>query len=112
MITCCICGKEFDKPRYYKPFDKICSSECFQEKLWRARENEYLNDKAFIIIEGCLYKDGGYKKTKNTSILGHSGREFKIKMNNGVEIFTNNLWCGGDIPENHRKILCDNAVFV
>lgn len=112
MITCSICGKEFDKPRYYSPFDDVCGSNCYDEKLWRQREQEYLNGRPFIIIDGCLYTDGGYRKTTDTSSLGHSGRKFTIKMNDGTKIVTNNLWCGDDIPENHREILCDNAVFV
>lgn len=113
MIVCSICGKEFEEPRYYKPFEDVCSSECFGEKLWRVREEEYLSGKPFIIINGCLYTDGGYvKNPSNTSFLGFAGRKFNIKMNDGTEIFTNNLWSGGDIPENHREILCDNAVFV
>ena len=112
-MICCICGKEFEKPGYGKPFDSVCGSECFGEKLWRIREQEYLDGKPFIIINGCLYTDGGYvKNPSNPSWLGHSGREFNIKMHNGTEIFTNNLWCGGDVPENHRESLCDNAVFV
>lgn len=112
MIVCEICGKEFDKPQYCSPYNKVCGSECFGEKLWRIREKEYLNGRPFIIIDGCLWTDGGYKKNTRSSFLGCSGREFTIKMNDGTEIFTNNLWCGGDIPENHREILCDNAVFV
>ena len=112
MIVCEICGKEFDKLRYYDPFDDVCGSDCFAEKLWRIREKEYLDGKPFIIIDGRMYTDGGCRKNTSRSLLGFSGAEFKIKMNDGTEIFTNNLWHGGDIPENHRDILCDNAVFV
>ena len=111
-MICGICGKEFEIVRYGKPFEDVCSSECFCEKLWRIREKEYLDGKSYIIINGSLYTDGGYKKNERRSLLGHSGREFNIKMNNGIEIFTNNLWNGGKIPENHRDILSDNAIFV
>lgn len=113
MNTCCICGKQFEEPHYYKPFDDVCSSECFSEKHWSIKEKEYLDGRPFIIINGCLYSDGGYvKNPRKTSLLGCSGREFKIRMHNGTEIITNNLWCGGSIPENHRDVLCDNAVFI
>lgn len=112
MIVCEICGKEFDKPHYYEPYDKVCGSECFSEKLWKIREKEYLDGKPFIIINGSLYTDGGYKENTKSSYLGFSGRKFNIKMNDGTEIFTNNLWHGGEIPENHREVLCNNAVFV
>ena len=112
MKICCICGKEFEKSAWYKPFDLICSQECFFEKLWQDREKEHMK-KPFIIIDGCMYSDAGYVKNPRTrALLGHAGREFTIKMNDGTTIFTNNLWCGGSIPENHREVLCDNAVFI
>ena len=112
MIKCSICDKEFDKPCFNKPYDDVCWN-CFGEKLWRIREKEYMDGKSFIIINGWLYTDGGYVKNPiNPSWLGHSGQIFNIKMNDGTEIYTNNLWCGGEIPENHREILCDNAVFI
>lgn len=111
-MICSICGKEFKKPSYCRPYDDVCGSNCFVEKLWRMREEDYLNGKQYIIVNGNLYTDGGYKKNEKSSYLGHSGRRFNIKMNNGTEIFTNNLWHGGEIPENHRNILRDNAVFI
>lgn len=111
-MICSICGKEFDKSHYNIPFGDVCDSECFNEKLWRMTEEDYLNGHQYIIINGNLYSDGGYKKNERSSFLGYGGREFNIKMNDGTEIFTNNLWHGGNIPENHREILCDNAVFV
>lgn len=112
MIICEICGREFQKPCYYPPYDKVCM-ECFGEKLWREREQEYLEGASYIIIDGNLYSDGGYKKNPSRyEFLGHGDRIFKIKMNNGTEIVTNNLWCGGEIPETHRDILCDNAKFI
>ena len=113
MIKCEICGREFEKANYNKPYDKVCSSDkCFGEKLWKVREEEYLNGKPFIIIDGHLWSDGGYKKNEERRYLGCSGQEFTIRMNNGTEIFTNNLWSGGIVPESHREILADNAVFV
>lgn len=111
-MICSICGKEFDKSHYYEPFNDVCGSDCFGEKLWIMREKDYLNGKSYIIINGNLYSDGGYKKNEKSSYLGHGGREFNIKMKDGNVIFTNNLWHGGEIPENHREILCDNAIFV
>lgn len=113
MFTCCICGKIFENTKYYEPFNDVCSSKCFLEKFWKMREEQYLNGEQFIIIDGCLYSDGGYvKNPKDTSLLGFAGREFNIVMNDGTEIFTNNLWYGGDVPENHKNILCDNAKFI
>lgn len=111
-MICSICGKEFNKVHYITPFNDVCCSDCFVEKLWRIREEDYLNGSPYIIINGSLYTDGGYKKNEKSCYLGHSGRTFNIKMNDGTEIFTNNLWSGGEIPEKHRKILSDNAIFI
>lgn len=117
MTTCVICGKEVEK----MPFEDVCSMECYTEKFWLEKEEGYLNGVPYIIIDGTMYKDAGYKnpislvgyedKTLLRS-LGHGGAEYNIKMNDGTEIFTNNLWYIGDVPENHKEILKDNAVFL
>jgi hypothetical protein len=44
--------------------------------------------------------------------LGHGGREFKIRMHDGREIVTRNLWGQGKIPLEYREVLPDNAVFI
>ena len=112
MKICCICGKEFEKSKWYKPFDLVCDTECFHEKLWQDREKEHI-EKPFIIIDGVMYSDAGYvKNPRDSSFLGHGGRMFHIQMNDGTTISTNNLWCGGSIPEKHREILSDNASFI
>lgn len=111
-MKCEVCGKKFDKVKWHKPFNLCCSSECFSRKLWDIRAEKYKQD-PFIIIDGCAYSDAGYvKHPKPYQFLGFDGREFNIRMNDGTEIFTNNLWFGGNIPESHRALLPDNAVFV
>ena len=42
--------------------------------------------------------------------MGHSGREFIIKMNDGRIIETNNLWYNGEVPK--ERNVADNAVFL
>ena len=111
-MVCTICRREFEKRRYMEPFHEVCGSECFKEKLWQEREKEYLAGTPFIIINGSMYFDGGYKNTDRLDRLGHGGHEFKIRMNDGREIVTNNLWHNGEVPENHREVLRDNAVFI
>lgn len=44
--------------------------------------------------------------------LGHGGREFKIRLHDGREIITRNLWAQGKIPAEYREVLPDNAVFI
>lgn len=108
MVTCVICGKEAEK----MPFEDVCSMECFTEKFWREKEEGYLNGVPYIIVDGNIYKDGGRKNPKGSCELGFSGAEFNIRMNDGTEFSTNNLWHNGKIPENHREILKDNAIFI
>lgn len=111
-MICSICGEEFDKSKWYAPFQDVCSTECFTEKLWRIREEEH-KESPYIIIDGVLYSDGGnVENPKSKSFLGHGGREFTIERNDGTIIRTNNLWCGGGIPSDHREVLKDNAKFI
>ena len=58
-----------------------------------------------------MYTDGGKSDSPN-SMKGFSGRKFKIQMNDGKVIETDNLWCGGDIPDSHRDRMPDNAKFM
>lgn len=43
---------------------------------------------------------------------GHGGTRFTIRFHDGREVATRNLWSQGDIPEEWRAELPDNAVFM
>ena len=43
---------------------------------------------------------------------GHGGREFRIRFSDGREVITTNLMHQGEIPENWKDDLPDNAVFI
>ena len=101
MPKCIVCNKEIEKPKFGGP---ICSEECFNVWFW----NSQLNDEA-IIIDGICYHDGGRDKT-HFGFRGFGGAEFKIQMNDGRIIETNNLWCNGKIPESRN--IKDNAKFI
>ena len=102
-MKCIICGKEIEKSRYMNAV--LCSSECFSVNFW----NECLDDSA-IIIDGACYHDGGKKPKGYRGFMGFGGVLFKIKMNNGEVIETNNLWHNGKVPEDRN--IKDNAVFI
>ena len=102
-MKCVICGKEIEKSKYSNKV--LCSSECFHVNFW----NECLDDSAIIIKVEC-YHDGGRKPEGYSGFLGHSGREFTIKMNDGQVISTNNLWYNGEVPK--ERMVADNAMFV
>lgn len=103
-MKCEICGKEIEKSSYAHA--DLCSSpECFKTHSW----NERLDETA-IIIDGECYHDGGNNPHEKEKYLGFGGTHFKIQMNDGTVIETNNLWYGGKVPEDrHVK---DNAVFI
>ena len=100
-MKCKVCGKEVEKFRYS---NNICSEECFHVDFW----NRALDDKA-IIINGVCYHDGG-RKSPDSAFLGFYGQEFRIKMNDGRIIETNNLWMQGDVPK--ERNVKDNARFL
>ena len=102
-MKCIICGKEIEQSRYMGAV--LCSDECFDVNFW----NECLDDDA-IIINGECYHDGGKKPNDYRGFLGHGGRLFKIKKNNGAIIETNNLWYNGVVPKDRN--IKDNAVFI
>ena len=104
MMICRVCGKEMDRPAYGRT---ICSSECFHKAFWQEkvdRKDEYL------IIDGCCYYlgDENYKGP----FRGFGGRKFYIRKRDGQLLKTTNLWCQGEVPEEFRDELCNNAEFV
>ena len=102
-MKCCICGKEIERSLY--SHSVLCSEKCFDIHFW----NEIVKEKdQHLFINGKSYKDGG----TSTSFLGFDGRRFHIRKFDGTEIVTNNLWCQGEIPEEYRDILQDNAEFL
>ena len=98
-MNCIICGKEIEKSLY--THKTLCSSQCFNVDFW----NDCLDEEA-IIIDGTCYHDGG---AAYGSFIGHSGRHFKIQMNDGRVIETNNLWYNGEVPK--ERNVKDNAKF-
>ena len=96
--------------------DKLrARSLCHSCDLWVDRVDEIDSGKrAQPVINGTFY---GYDPERpirrgDPSHLGHAGRTFHILWNDGREVTTNNLWCGGDVPEHFRDRLPDTATFV
>lgn len=104
-MKCKICGKEFNRSDSGYGHMSICSTECLIVDFW----NSNLDEKA-IIINGVCYHDGGNKPRGYSGFLGHGGRVFRIRMNDGREFSTNNLWYNGEVPK--ERNIKDNAVFV
>lgn len=65
-----------------------------------------------VIVNGVAYYREDFRKGVPSHCLGFGGSIYKIKMNNGTEYVTNNLWHQGTIPERFSKRLPNNAIFV
>lgn len=110
-MICRICGEKFNIQCYLEPNKDICDGTCYiTNKIWEERAR-LKKEKRLIIIDGEVYADKG--KTQLTSSYNEfGGKNFKIKMNSGEIIDTNNLWHGGSVPEFYAKQLEDNAIFL
>ena len=108
MFKCELCNKEFEK-RFYMPgeFYNVCR-DCFKTKYWLMIVAE---KHLHIIVDGTCYCIGSHGNS-NTDMNGFGGSLFKIEKYDGRIIETNNLWFQGDIPEEFKEQLPDNAKFV
>ena len=84
---------------------------CFSCAFWEVHARNHEKGDDAIIVDGDRYHDAG-NTDKRGGFMCHGGRKFKIKMDDGRIIETNNLWHQGDIPEFFRERLKDNAIFV
>ena len=67
-MKCKICGKEFNKEYYSKPFENVCSSECFKEAYWL----EIIKEKDHALDPKCVddfCEFCGYSKSEFYAIL-------------------------------------------
>jgi hypothetical protein len=115
--------KKFYKPEGYscdievevteeqaKQLDKLWEKEQFSAFFW-AEKVDWLNkgNQKVARIKGQHYviEDEGA-----TFFRGCGGHKHKIKYFSGEEIVTTNLWHQGEIPEELKEILKDNAEWI
>jgi len=107
LWLCKTCG-HLDMTNHYTTSKELEAREqCFHCSHWDDRVKEHAHQ-PFIVMNGFIYRDGG-RQTGPTRWLGFGGAEWRIKMNSGEIIETNNLWCGGQIPHTHVALLPTNA---
>jgi len=96
-----------------KALDEIAKIKEFDAYFW-AEKVEWLNNGD--IYDGCkVARINGEHYTigsETSGMKGMGGRKYRIKFNNGEVVETTNLWHQGDIPEQLKDILVDNAEFV
>lgn len=106
-LICKVCGQEFTKRLFN---DDICSIKCSSVDYWNERVK---NKDDFIIIDGkCFHDSGNVADNSYSYSLGYGGNRFWILFNDGRTLTTNNLWWNGNIPEEFRNALPDNARFI
>jgi DNA-directed RNA polymerase subunit RPC12/RpoP len=103
---CPSCGKSFE--RRHTP-ESYIGNNCFDCSFWLGKTDypDYMKNHQ-VIINGQHYL---FHDT-DSFIKGFGGRRFKIQFFDGRIIETNNLWFQGEIPDQFRSILQDNAVFL
>jgi hypothetical protein len=115
LDPCKMCGTIYSAD-YIEPTrtELIERGECFFCNFWY---NLSVKDKTGdpVIINKSHYQVGPDDDSPE-SWKGHGGRLFKIQMNDGRIVETNNLWSQGDIPdhiiEHCGEVFHDNAVFI
>lgn len=87
---------------------------CFSCNHWQEIVEDKNNVRR-VFVNGTSYWRKDYRKNirkEDEHVLGFSGSIFKIKMNDGSEYTTNDMWSTGLIPERFKERLPDNAIFL
>lgn len=79
---------------------------CFRCHHWM----RFVNNRNSIVIDGKHYIAGTQRKPDQWN--GFGGTWFHIRMNDGAEIHTCDLWFQGEIPEHFRERIPNNATFM
>ena len=108
-MKCKICGKEIEKSSYSN--DILCSSECFHVNFWNELVEEYNKDPYHNpVVNGTKYYVGD--ENNAGAFRGFDGARFCILFNDGTIILSTNLWCNGEVPEEYKDKLKNNAKFI
>lgn len=114
MVKCVICGKEIKESYYRDEIPILCGSECFHVNFWNEKAEKYGNGtneyaKTVAIVDGSHYT---FHPDVDVDFRGFGGRQFKIVFHDGRVVQSKNVWHQGTIPQTHKHLLPDNAIFV
>lgn len=106
-MKCVICGKEIEKSLYSN--DTLCSDECFSKHYWLERVNRQ-DVKTQVVVNHNVYQIED--ENSSSSFRGFYGAPFYIEFFDGRKVRTTNLWANGEIPDEFKDQLPDNAKFI
>lgn len=110
---CTICGKEMEQPAWGPgEFHDVCN-KCFNTRFWDIIKKD--NEAGLkYIIDGEVYTAGPKD--------GFGGTYFRVQLlenhpkynpdEDNILRFPGTLWCNGDVPQERRAELPDNAKFI
>lgn len=113
LQPCCAkCGKMYDT-KYIEPTksEMLAANHCFYCNFWSAHAKQK-NHPQVARVRGTHYWVNKSKPVGYQGSMGHGGRKFKVRWNDGREMESNDVWCQGDIPDVWREELPDNAEFL
>lgn len=115
---CSMCGKP-EKATYIEPKGQKLKKNglCFHCDSWvekRTRYNAEGRKGPMLVINGDGRSDGGAQPdNQNKAFMGFGGSRFHLyNLVTGELWTTNNLWSYGEIPDNFRAGMPDNAVYL
>ena len=117
---CKICGKPAVTPETEFLFFSKNSKEdeeatimrkegvCFFCAYWIRQHRQDMSGRTFAIVNGSHY----VLCERSSLFNGFDGKKYTIRFKDGKVVECNNLWSQGEIPEQFRKDMPDNAEFV
>lgn len=112
VTTCSICGttEVMDPGEFIKCNQRSIMEErgcCYYCAFWINHLNLYKDDPNWLVINGASWvvKPFVPASKRKSSSIGCGGREMKAITEDGREIFSNNWWHQGDIPERFLKLI-------
>jgi hypothetical protein len=116
---CAKCGETgYDENFMKGPISTIMQQRgiCFHCAFWLTLAKEHNENPLWLRIEGVSYIAESVldikQKSKREWGKGFGGTEFHIRLEDGTEFRTDNLWYQGEMPDWFAKSWPNNAEFI